>query len=212
MSILPQLEKNKGTLSSALGKALAQKALAGDKAILEEAVALLAHESKNVRSGAAKIVEQVAERRPEWVAPHGRDLLRALDVPEPQTRWMAIHTLGLCSALDPRSASAALPKARDFLGDPGGGICLWDRSVTYLGYFGATSQANARKVIPLIEQALADFPSLERRVLDSLGDCVAAASRADRDRVAAVAEACARSKKASVQASARKLQKRIASL
>jgi hypothetical protein len=64
----------------------------------------------------------------------------------------------------------------------------------------------------LIEQALADFPSLERRVLDSLGDCAAAAGRADRDRIAAVAAVCARSKKPSVQTSARKLQKRIASL
>ena len=37
MSILPQLENNKGTISSKLGKALAQQALEGDRAILDEA-------------------------------------------------------------------------------------------------------------------------------------------------------------------------------
>ena len=60
MSILPQLEKNKGIISSALGKSLARQVLAGETSILEDAVALLVHDDKNVRAGAAKIVEQLA--------------------------------------------------------------------------------------------------------------------------------------------------------
>ena len=58
MSILPQLVENRGTISSALGKALASEALSGRMEILDEAVELLHHESKNVRAGAAKIVKR----------------------------------------------------------------------------------------------------------------------------------------------------------
>ncbi|MFC2029923.1 hypothetical protein ACFLWA_04250, partial [Chloroflexota bacterium] len=100
MSILPLLVDNKGTISSALGKSLAKEVRRGDSAVLEEAVELLDHEDKNVRAGAAKIVEQVALADPSLVAGSLPRLLPALDLPEPQTRWMAIHTLGLCASLD----------------------------------------------------------------------------------------------------------------
>lgn len=70
MSILPLLVDNKGTISSALGESLAKEALLGDAAILEEAAELLAHEDRNVRAGAAKIVEQVAVADPSLVLGH----------------------------------------------------------------------------------------------------------------------------------------------
>jgi hypothetical protein len=56
VSILPQLMENRGTVSSALGKALASEVLSGSRDILGEAAELLYHELKNVRAGAAKIV------------------------------------------------------------------------------------------------------------------------------------------------------------
>jgi len=68
MPILNQLQKNKGTLSSALGKSLAEKVLKGEKGILNEAVELINYDDKNVRAGAAKIIEIVAEKKPELVA------------------------------------------------------------------------------------------------------------------------------------------------
>ena len=78
MSILSQLENNKGTISSKLGKALAQQALDGDRAILDEAAQYLAHEHKWVRAGAAKILEQVAESKPEWIVAYVGQLLAAI--------------------------------------------------------------------------------------------------------------------------------------
>jgi hypothetical protein len=83
MGILPLLENNKGTVSSALGKELAAKVLDGETGILREAVGLAAsepanHARKSVRSGAAKIVEIVAERRPELVAPFLPRLLESV--------------------------------------------------------------------------------------------------------------------------------------
>jgi hypothetical protein len=124
VSILSQLEKNKGTISSKLGKALTRDVLAGETAILNEAVDLLAHEDKQVRAGAAKIVEQVALSDPSLVVEFLPRLLPALEVDEPQTRWMAIHTLGLCAALDTPTALEALPKAEAFI-EAESGACLW---------------------------------------------------------------------------------------
>src|SRR3990172_5104634 len=99
MSIFHQLADNKGTVSSALGKQLAKQVLDGDESILREAIELTIFDpknekAKNIRGGAAKIVEQVAEKRPELVAVFLADLEPALDVPEPQTRWMIIRTFG----------------------------------------------------------------------------------------------------------------------
>ena len=66
MQIFELLRQNKGTVSSALGKELAQRVLNGNIDILHEAIELSVYKvkdknEKNVRSGAAKIVEIVAE-------------------------------------------------------------------------------------------------------------------------------------------------------
>jgi hypothetical protein len=105
MSIFEQLSNNKGTVSSALGKVLAKKALDGQISILLECVDLASYKpsapnQKHIRSGAAKVIEIVAENRPELVAPYLEKLLPALSVKEPQTRWMIIRTMGFCAHLN----------------------------------------------------------------------------------------------------------------
>jgi hypothetical protein len=208
MTILPLLENNKGMLSSALGKTLAAQVLAGDQPILVEAVGLLAYPDKNVRSGAAKIVEQVAETRPEWVAPYTRPLLDALEMPEAQTRWMAIHTLGLCASIEPAAAGLALPKAQEFiLADSG--VCLWDRTIVYLGYLGATSPGNLERVMPLLENALERIPGQTRTVLEAFQRCACQADTVRLARLAAYASEYTHSTKPAVKAAAIKLDKQV---
>lgn len=207
MSILPQLENNKGLVSSALGKALATEALTGETAILEEAVVLLAHEDKNVRAGAAKIVEQVAVKRPEMVAGHLPRLLPALEVPEPQTRWMVIHTLGLCAEQDPDTALRAMPKAKVYL-EQKSGACLWGATIKYLGYVGALSEENAQRVFPLLEQTLARIPRQTKSVLEAFLRIVDRTEGELRRRIGQYAERYAEDERASVRKAARKLSKR----
>jgi hypothetical protein len=208
MSILPQLEHNKGTVSSALGKSLAKKVLAGEEAILEEAVTLLAHASKNVRAGAAKIIEQVALAEPSLIVAFLPRLLPALKVPEPQTRWMAIHTLGLCAALDTPTALAALPQAQDFIrGDSG--ACLWGATITYLGHLGATSEANARAVWPLLEQALRDIPKQTKNVLESFLRMLDQTDDQMRAEIAQYAHTHAQNEKSGIRTVARKIEKKL---
>jgi len=82
MSIFEQLSKNKGSVSSALGKALVQKVLQeGRVDILLECIDLAFYDasasaSRHIRSGAAKVVEIVAEKQPELELPIWRNYLR----------------------------------------------------------------------------------------------------------------------------------------
>lgn len=209
MSILPQLEKNKGTISSKLGKALAKDVLAGETAILEEAVDLLAHESKQVRAGAAKIVEQVALGDPSLVVEFLPRLLPALEVDEPQTRWMAIHTLGLCAALDTSTPLEALPKAEAFV-EAESGACLWGATVVYLGYVGATSAENARAVFPILERALQRVPKQTKRVLQSFLRLLDRADEETRSAIGCYAEAYVQSENKGVRSAAQKIARRLA--
>jgi hypothetical protein len=159
MSVLEQLAKNKGTLSSALGKTLARRVLGADRIdILTECIGLVTHQApdprfRHIRAGAAKVVEIVAEERPALVAPHLRRLLPALDVPEPQTRWMIIRTMGFCARANTAAARKAIPFAEEYLRAKKG-LCLTSSADLFLGDFGAVSKRRAREVFPILERSM----------------------------------------------------------
>lgn len=160
MSLLNTLKTNKGTTSSALGKELAKEVLAGNTDLLKEAVGFVIFEpaivkSKNVRAGAAKIIQLVAEKKPELVAPYLEQLLPALELPEPQTRWMIIRILGFCSKLNTETAARGIPFARSYI-EERQGICLSGAAEVYLGHIGSQSPALAEKVLPILLDAYAN--------------------------------------------------------
>lgn len=158
MNLLNKLQKNKGTVSSALGKELAKAALNGEYNLISEAAELLVYEpdnikAKNVRAGAAKIIEKIAEEKPDLVTPHFDKLISALEMPEPQTKWMAIRTIGFLAKLKPESARKAIPYAKKFYAMKAG-VCLSGATSDYLGRLGAISAKEAKMVFPLLENAL----------------------------------------------------------
>jgi hypothetical protein len=159
MNLFEQLSKNKGTVSSALGKALAQQVLTENQmGLLLECVELTAYApsqpaAKSIRAGAAKVVEIVAEKRPELVAPHLEKLLPALSMPEPQTRWMVIRVMGFCAGLNPAIALRAVPYAEKYL-KAKEGLVIASSADLFLGDLGAVSQKAAQKVFPVLEQSM----------------------------------------------------------
>ena len=166
MSIFEQLSNNKGTVSSALGKTLAQKVLNGQIDILSECIELTSFEAavpaqKHIRSGAAKIVEIVAEKQPELVAPHLEKLLPALSVKEPQTRWMVIRTMGFCAHLNKPIAQKAIAYAEKYVHTKEG-LCLSSSADLFLGDFGALSQKDAQKVFPILSLSSENLVSNEQ--------------------------------------------------
>jgi hypothetical protein len=159
MNILEQLSNNKGTVSSALGKTLAQKVLTGDQTdILLECIEFASYDasnlsSKHIRSGAAKVVELVAEQKPELVAPYLEKLIPALAVKEPQTRWMTIRTMGYCAHLNKPIALIAIGYAEKYLENKEG-LVIASSADLFLGDLGAISKNEAHLVFPILQLSM----------------------------------------------------------
>lgn len=156
MPIFDQLKNNKGTVSSALGKKLGQEVLNGNIEILNEAIDLCCYslknkKEKNIRSGAAKIVEIVVLEKPDLVANQLEKLVPAFTADEPQTRWMIFRAFGLCAALNPEVAKKALPFASRVIREKKDGqLCLVSSADLYLGDYGALSVQNTFEVFPIL--------------------------------------------------------------
>jgi hypothetical protein len=158
MEIFELLNNNKGTTSSALGKDLAAKVLNGDNSILQEAIKYVSYDlenekSKSIRAGAAKIIEKVAEKRPELLANDLEKLKPALTAPEPQTRWMLMQTFGFCAKLNPKESISVLNHAKQYLTE-NAGVCLSGAVHLYLGRIGATSSKTANEVLMILDDSL----------------------------------------------------------
>jgi len=154
-------------VSSALAKKLAGEVLSGDGGILAECFSLVLHDDKNVRSTCAKIIEVIAEKRPELVAGRLDRLIDVFSFPEPQTRWMILHAFGLCAKLNPVAAKSVFHLMDDYVSAESG-ACLLGRAIDYLGFVGGLSGRDAEKAVPYLEAAAAIDPKLARRVLASL--------------------------------------------
>jgi hypothetical protein len=158
MDLLNQLASNKGTVSSALGKELAEKVLNGEKSILGQAIELVSYDldnqkSKGIRAGAAKILEKVAEKKPDLIANQLDKLKPALTVKEPQTRWMLMQVFGYCAKLNPKDSTSIIDYAKQYLTE-NAGVCLSGAVHLYLGRIGSTSNKTADKVLPILDDAL----------------------------------------------------------
>jgi hypothetical protein len=189
MSVFKQLSTNKGTFSSALGKTLARQVLEENQMeILLDCIDLASYDasapaSRNIRAGASKVVEIIAEQRPEWVSPHLGKLLPALSVPEPQTRWAIIRVMGFCASLNKPVALNSIPYAGKYI-DEKEGLCLASSADLFLGDLGAISPADAQKVFPLLELSMENMLENEQdwllealaklfRNLDQTGQAIA---------------------------------------
>lgn len=214
MEIFDLLKNNKGTVSSALGKELGGKVLNGDLSILNEAFKYVVYEldnpdAKGIRAGAAKIIEIVAEKRPDLVANNLDNLKPALNVAEPQTRWMLMYIFGFCAKLNPTEASSIIDYTHKFLNE-NAGVCLSGSVHRYLGMIGATSPAMANKVLPILDDSLRTASENEIDwILEGFLSIVSVLDEDSKTIVKRDAEIYLDSRKKSTQDRARKILKKI---
>jgi hypothetical protein len=155
--LFEKLRKNKGIVSSKLGKELAEEVLNGNEVILHEAIKLVTYDlqnekEKNIRAGAAKILEKVSEKKPEMVSPYLSEIYKAFEAKEPQTRWMLMMTYGYCADINSETAATAIDFAKSYLSE-NSGVCLSGAAEVYLGRIGATSEEFAQKAFPILLDA-----------------------------------------------------------
>jgi len=214
MEIFELLKANKGTVSSALGKDLASKVLKGDLSILQEAIKYVVFDldnvnSKGIRAGAAKIIEKVAEKKPDLIAKNLEKLKPALNVAEPQTRWMLMQVFGFCAKLNPSESISALDFAKKYLTE-NAGVCLSGAVHLYLGRIGATSDDIANEVILILDDSLKK--ATENEIDWILEGFLSIIDNLDSDSIEIVkknAEICLDSRKKSTQDRAKKILKKI---
>ncbi len=157
MILFEKLKNNKGTISSALGKEIASEVLIGDLGLLSEALELCKYnkdikKDKNIRAGAAKIIEIVAEKKPELVSENLDQLLPCLEVHEAQTRWMIIRTFGFCAKHNTKIAIKGFTFAKEYLNNKEG-LCLSSSADLYLGDLGAVSKELTDMVWPILRKS-----------------------------------------------------------
>lgn len=208
MNLLEKLKNNKGLVSSALGKSLAQDVLKGNLQILNDAFDLISFEDKSVRSASAIIIEEVAKSKPELVVSHLNSLFPALDFSEPQTRWIIIRVYGLFAKLKPDVVRKVLPKAEKFLNEKSS-LCLQDAAITYLGYLGAVSEKDAQTVFPYLEKALISVPKRITRIFESFERMVGVLNDALKIKLMNYAEKYSKDKSPSIKSKAVRLKKKL---
>jgi hypothetical protein len=214
MEIFELLKANKGTVSSALGKELGAKVLNGDLTILEQAMKYVVFDlnddkSKGIRAGAAKIIEVVAEKKPELIAKDLNKLKPALNAPEPQTRWMLMYVFGFCAKLNPNDSISVMDYAKKYLTE-NAGVCLSGAVHQYLGRIGATSEKVANIVLPILDDSMRTCSESEIDWI--LEGFISITSTLKQDSLLIVkrnAEICLDSKRKSTQDRAKKILKKI---
>ena len=211
MSVFEQLSRNKGTVSTTLGKTLARDVLdKGQSDLLRECIELTVHEpsapaARHIRAGAAKVVELVAEKRPDLVAPHLASLLPALSVAEPQTRWMIIRVMGYCAKLNHAVAQRAVAYAGKYV-DAKEGVCLAAATDLFLGDLGAISKKDAQQAFPMLQLAMENPITNEAGWLLEAGfKMYGNLGKTERDHVQRFAQQCQSSPQKSTQQRARKI-------
>lgn len=214
MEIFDLLKSNKGTVSSALGKELGAKVLNGDISILKEAMKYVVYdldnvESKGIRAGAAKIIEIVAEKRPDLVAKDLEKLKPALNVSETQTRWMLMQVFGYCANLNPKESVTVMNYAIKYLAE-NAGVCLSGAVYKYLGRIGATSEKIAMDVLPVLDDSLKSASENEIDwILEGFLSIISTLKPESLMLVGRNAEICLESRKKSTQERAKKILKKI---
>ena len=210
MNTFEQLSNNKGTISTALGKALAKKVLDGQTGILLECVELASYEpsvsdQKHIRAGAAKVVEIVAEYRPDLVAPYLEKLMPALSVKEPQTRWAIIRSMGFCAHLNKITAEKAVAYAEKYI-DKKEGLVIASSADLFLGDLGAISEKEAHRVFPILKRSMENVVENEQDwLLEAFLKMFPNLGKAEQGIVGAFAERCQYSFRKSTQQRAKKI-------
>lgn len=160
MSLLRCLSNNKGTISNALSKKLAEKVLDGDKNLLKEAIPLVVYKLndkklKHIRAGAASLVDAVAKEQPKMVIPYLEKLFPALDAGEPQTRWIILRVFGLCSEIKPEIVKKAIEYAKKYIFEKAKGqLCLVSSADMFLGEYGKLSKEATNEVFPILVESM----------------------------------------------------------
>jgi hypothetical protein len=154
--------------SSKLSKELALQA-STDSSILVELAKYFFHDNKKVRAAVTGTFAELSMKHPDMAIPYIDKLIKAIDFPEPQTKWESIQTLGNIAVKDPTLIEVAIPQICEFVNSKS--VCVHCGAVGALGQIGEKTEEYALQVLPYVEHALEIYATSNATgfVIDALG-------------------------------------------
>jgi hypothetical protein len=111
MTVIDQLASSLGKRDEAPNQALAAEIVkTKNETVLKELFKLLHHKSKDIQSDSIKVIYEVAEKMPELVAKHSKELVALLENKNNRLQWGAMTALDAIAAEDPKTVYASLAK------------------------------------------------------------------------------------------------------
>ncbi len=152
MSILDRLSSQVGDRTEAANRKVVAQCLA-DPALLHEVIEGLKSKDPALLGDCAEVLTEVAEERPEWVAPHARALSALLTHKTTRVRWEAMHALALIAVLVPEVIAALLPRLGEIIRNDSS-VIVRDYAVDAVGNYAKISAEAAQDAYPYLQEAL----------------------------------------------------------
>lgn len=108
MSIISELSSQVGDRSQSANHKVVVQCL-DDPTLLADISAGLEHKNAALVGDCAEVMTQVAEQRPESVAPYAQALAPLLKHKATRVRWEAVHALAYIAAFNPETIADLLP-------------------------------------------------------------------------------------------------------
>lgn len=124
-----------------------------DRETLEALVEDLSDRSRRTRQLSAHVIELVAERDPELLAPYISELIDALERPEAQTRWEVLDALTALTPTHARECGLAFEGAEEALFDELSAP-LHLSAFRFLTVWGSSERRRSEKVWPVLDEAI----------------------------------------------------------
>jgi len=119
---------------------------------------------------------------------------------------MTLHVFGLCAKLEPQTSLKAFSKAEQFLKE-NSGMCLWDRSITYLGYIGSISEKEAVKIFPVLEKCIVSIPGRIPRIFEGFERMIPVLDSKLKSKLKDISDKFANNTSSTIKSKAKRLQK-----
>ncbi|MBI4790766.1 MAG: hypothetical protein HY782_27370 [Chloroflexi bacterium] len=152
MSILSQLSSQVGDRTEYSNRKVVLQVL-DEPTLLEDIVAGLDDKDAALVGDCAEVLTQVAETRPDWVAPHAKKLGGLLDHRKTRVRWEAMHALALVAPLAPKVIGPLLPRLGELIRNDAS-VIVRDYAVDAIANYAKTSRKAAQASYPYLKQAL----------------------------------------------------------
>jgi hypothetical protein len=150
--VLVQLSSQRGDPDYSANRALAARCL-DTPGLIEQVVTGLGQPEPAIIADCADVLAEVADSRPDLVAPHGGTLVPLLDHPKKRIRWETMRVLALIAGQRPDLVGPLLPRLMATIAADTSVIAR-DKATDAVASYAGSSPAAAHEAMPYLIEIL----------------------------------------------------------